>query len=80
DAAQANLAAANAATRTAQLNLEYTRITAPTSGRVSDRRVDPGNLVAGGSSAGDVLTTIISGGPIHFVFDGSEAVLLKYLR
>lgn len=80
DAAQANLAAANAASRTAQLNLEYTRITAPTSGRVSDRRVDPGNLVAGGSSAGDVLTTIISGGPIHFVFDGSEAVLLKYLR
>lgn len=80
DAAQANLAAANAAVRTAQLNLEYTRVTAPTSGRVSDRRVDPGNLVAGGSSAGDVLTTIVSGGPIHFVFDGSEAVLLKYLR
>ncbi|WP_312733912.1 efflux RND transporter periplasmic adaptor subunit [Brevundimonas sp.] len=80
DAAQANLAAANAAVRTARLNLDYTRVTAPTSGRVSDRRVDPGNLVAGGSSAGDILTTIISGGPIHFVFDGSEAVLLKYLR
>jgi RND family efflux transporter MFP subunit len=66
--------------RTARLNLDYTRVTAPTSGRVSDRRVDPGNVIAGGSSAGDVLTTIISGGPIHFVFDGSEAVLLKYLR
>jgi RND family efflux transporter MFP subunit len=47
---------------------------------VSDRRVDPGNVVAGGSSAGDVLTTIVSGGPIHFVFDGSEAVALKYMR
>lgn len=80
EAAQANLAAANAATRTAQLNLEYTRVTAPVSGRVSDRRVDPGNLIAGGSSAGDVLTTIVSGGPIHFVFDGSEAVALKYMR
>lgn len=80
DAAQANLAAANAAVRTARLNLDYTRVTAPTSGRVSDRRVDPGNVIAGGSSAGDILTTIISGGPIHFVFDGSEAVLLKYLR
>ena len=80
DAAQANLAAGNAAVRTARLNLDYTRVTAPTSGRVSDRRVDPGNVIAGGSSAGDVLTTIISGGPIHFVFDGSEAVLLKYLR
>mgnify|MGYP005995746859 FL=1 len=80
EAAQANLAAANAATRTAQLNLEYTRVTAPVSGRVSDRRVDPGNLIAGGSSAGDVLTTIVSGGPIHFVFEGSEAVALKYMR
>jgi RND family efflux transporter MFP subunit len=80
DAAEANLAAANAATRTAQLNLEYTRVTAPVSGRVSDRRVDPGNLIAGGSSAGDVLTTIVSGGPIHFVFDGSEALALKYMR
>ena len=80
DAAQANLAAGNAAVRNARLNLEYTRVTAPTSGRVSDRRVDPGNVIAGGSSAGDILTTIISGGPIHFVFDGSEAVLLKYQR
>ena len=80
EAAEANLAAANAATRTAQLNLDYTRVTAPVSGRVSDRRVDPGNVVAGGSSAGDVLTTIVSGGPIHFVFDGSEAVALKYMR
>jgi len=80
DAAVANLAAANSAVRTAQLNLEYTRVTAPTAGRVSDRRVDPGNVVAGGSSAGDVLTTIQSGGPIHFVFDGSEAVALKYIR
>ena len=80
DAAQANLAAGNAAVRKARLYVEYTRVTAPTSGRVSDRRVDPGNVIAGGSSAGDVLTTIISGGPIHFVFDGSEAVLLKYLR
>lgn len=80
DAAQANLEAAQAGVRAAQLNLEFTRVTAPVSGRVSDRRVDPGNLVAGGSSAGDVLTTIVSGGPIHFVFDGSEAVLLKYQR
>ena len=79
-AAEANVAAANAAVRNAQLNLEFTRVTAPVAGRVSDRRVDPGNLIGGGSSAGDVLTSIVSGGPIHFVFDGSEAVLLKYQR
>ena len=78
--AQAAIAAANANVRARQLDLEFTRVTAPISGRVSDRRVDPGNLVAGGSSAADVLTTVVSSAPIHFVFDGSEAVLLKYQR
>ena len=78
--AQAAIAAANANVRARQLDLEFTRITAPISGRVSDRRVDAGNLVAGGSSAADVLTTVVSSAPIHFVFDGSEALLLKYQR
>lgn len=78
--AEAAVASANAAIRARQLDVEFTRVTAPISGRVSDRRVDPGNLVAGGSSAGDVLTTIVSSSPIHFVFDGSEALLLKYQR
>jgi len=78
--AQAAVAAANAAIRARQLDVEFTRVTAPISGRVSDRRVDPGNLVGGGSSAADVLTTIVSSAPIYFVFDGSEAVLLKYQR
>lgn len=78
--AEAAIAAANAAVRARTLDLEFTRVTAPISGRVSDRRVDPGNLVAGGSSAADVLTTVVSSAPIHFVFDGSEAVLLKYQR
>ena len=78
--AQAAIAAANANVRARQLDLEFTRVTAPISGRASDRRVDPGNLVAGGSSAADVLTTVVSSAPIHFVFDGSEAVLLKYQR
>ena len=78
--AEAAIAAANAAVRARTLDLEFTRVTAPISGRVSDRRVDPGNLVAGGSSAADVLTTVVSSAPIHFVFDGSEALLLKYQR
>jgi RND family efflux transporter MFP subunit len=77
---EAAVAAANAAVRARQLDLEFTRVTAPISGRVSDRRVDPGNLVAGGSSQADVLTTIVSSAPIYFIFDGSEAVLLKYQR
>ena len=78
--AQAAVSAANAAIRARQLDVEFTRVTAPIAGRVSDRRVDPGNLVGGGSSAGDVLTTIVSASPIYFVFDGSEALALKYQR
>lgn len=78
--AEAAMAAANAAIRARQLDVEFTRVTAPISGRASDRRVDPGNLIGGGSSAGDVLTTIVSSSPIYFVFDGSEALALKYQR
>ncbi|KQS54382.1 hemolysin secretion protein D [Brevundimonas sp. Leaf363] len=78
--AQAAVAAANAAVRARRLDVEFTRVTAPITGRVSDRRVDAGNLVAGGSSAGDLLTTIVAASPIYFTFDGSEAVLLKYQR
>lgn len=73
-----DLAAANVRAR--QLDLEFTRVTAPASGRVSNRRVDPGNLVSGGASTADVLTTIVSNDPIYFVFDGSEALLLNRQR
>jgi RND family efflux transporter MFP subunit len=79
ETAQAALAAANSGLRQARLDLEFTRVTAPISGRVSDRRADAGNLVAGGSSAADVLTTIVSS-PIHFTFDASESILLRYQR
>ncbi|MBN8552222.1 MAG: efflux RND transporter periplasmic adaptor subunit [Caulobacterales bacterium] len=78
--AEAALVAANSTLREARLGLEFTRVTAPISGRVSDRRADPGNLVAGGSSAADVLTTIVSTSPIHFAFDASESILLRYQR
>ncbi len=47
---------------------------------ISDRRVDPGNVIAGGTSAADVLTTIVAVDPIHFEFDASEAQLLRYQR
>jgi RND family efflux transporter MFP subunit len=76
----AALQAAQAAIRARTLDVEFTRVTAPISGTVSDRRVDPGNLVAGGTSQGDVLTTIVATDPIHFVFESSEAQLLKYQR
>jgi len=75
--AVADLAAAQANVRAAELNVGFTHITAPESGRVSDRRVAVGNLVAADST---VLTTLVSLNPIRFTFDGSEALYLKYQR
>lgn len=78
--ARAQLQAAEASVKTAALNLEWTEVRAPISGRISDRKVDAGNLVTGGSSDTTLLTTIVSLDPIHFVFDGSEADYLHYSR
>jgi RND family efflux transporter MFP subunit len=78
--AKAQLKAAQAAQRNAQLNLEWTEVTAPLSGRISDRKVDPGNLIQGGQSGATLLATIVSTDPIHFVFDVSEADHLRYQR
>jgi multidrug efflux system membrane fusion protein len=72
--------AAEASLKQAELNLEWTDVRAPISGRISDRRVDPGNLVTGGSTGATLLTVIVSIAPIHFVFDGSEADFLRYQR
>lgn len=74
--AQAALSAARANLNAAELDLQFTQVAAPISGRVSDRRVDRGNLV----SSQDLLTTIVSVDPIHFAFDVSEAALLNYQR
>jgi RND family efflux transporter MFP subunit len=71
---------ADAAVRARQLDVEFTRVVAPVSGIVSDRRIDPGNVISGGSSNADVLTTIVSTSPMHFTFEASEAQLLKYER
>jgi RND family efflux transporter MFP subunit len=75
-AADATAAAAQAAVAEAALDLEYTRIYAPVSGRISDRRVDLGNLVTEQTR----LTTIASLNPIYFTFDMSEADFLGYQR
>lgn len=70
--------AAEANLKTAELNLEWTQVRAPLAGRVSNRRVDQGNLIAGGQSGATLLTTIVAVDPIKFVFDASEADYLRY--
>jgi RND family efflux transporter MFP subunit len=69
--------AAEAALRNAELNLEWTQLRAPIAGRVSDRRIDVGNLVQAGATP---LTTIVSIDPIYFEFDVSESDFLHYAR
>jgi RND family efflux transporter MFP subunit len=75
--AQADVAAARAAVRARQLDIGFTRVAAPISGQVSERRIDRGNAVTADQT---VLTTIVSTDPVHFSFDGSEALLLRYQR
>lgn len=75
--AQADVAAARAAVRARQLDVGFTRVVAPISGQVSERRVTRGNAVTADQT---VLTTIVSTNPVHFGFDGSEALLLRYQR
>jgi RND family efflux transporter MFP subunit len=74
---EADVAAARAAIRAQQLNVGFTRVLAPISGQISQRQVDAGNSVTADQT---VLTTIVSTDPIHFSFEGSEALLLKYQR
>jgi RND family efflux transporter MFP subunit len=71
---------AEANLKTAELNLEWTQVRSPLAGRISNRRVDPGNLIAGGQSGATLLTTIVASDPIYFVFDASEADYLRFSR
>ncbi len=77
--AGAGAEAARASVRDAELNLEFTRVVAPISGRVSARQVSIGNLINGGGTA-TLLTTIVSLDPIWFNFDMSEADYLALQR
>ena len=77
--ADANLRAAQAALRVAQLSLGYTRVSAPVSGRVGKLEVTVGNLVAAGPGA-PVLTTLVSVSPIYASFDADEQVVARALK
>ncbi|MBV9840765.1 MAG: efflux RND transporter periplasmic adaptor subunit [Sphingomonadaceae bacterium] len=80
-AGEAAVAAAQARLRERALDVEWSEVRAPITGRVSDRRADIGNLVAGGQgTSGTLLTTINAVDPIYFAFDASEALFLKAQR
>ncbi|WP_341991192.1 efflux RND transporter periplasmic adaptor subunit [Azorhizobium sp. AG788] len=77
--ADANYAAAQAALKAAQLNLDYTQVRAPVSGRVGKLEITTGNLVASGATA-PLLTTLVSVDPIYASFAADEHVVLKALK
>ena len=74
----AQVDAVAAALRSAELNLEFTRLTAPISGRVGRAIVTEGNLVSSGPAEGTLMTTVVSLDPIYAVFDVDEAAFLRY--
>lgn len=79
--AMASVTAQDAAVRQADLDLQFTELKAPISGRIGDRRVSVGNLVTGGTSGSTtLLATIASIDPIRFEFTMDEASYLRYVR
>jgi multidrug efflux system membrane fusion protein len=77
--AEANLRGAKAALQAARLNLGYTQVRAPVSGRVGRLEVTVGNLVASGPGA-PVLTTLVSVNPIYASFEADEQAVVRALK
>lgn len=78
--AQSAIMSAEAAVESAELDLNYTKIYAPVTGRISREYVTEGNLVSGGAATSTLLTTIASVDPIYCSFDVNEQQALKYIR
>ncbi len=80
--AEAAVKVAEARVKTAELELSFTRVLAPISGRIGRALVTPGNFVSGGGtdSGSTILTTIVTQDPMYIYFDVSENNALKYQR
>src|SRR3981189_1984330 len=78
--AEAKIASTEAALRGAELNLEFTRVTAPITGRVGCAEITEGNLVESGAAQVRPLTSLVSLDPIYVYFDVDEKTYLKYAR
>lgn len=78
--AKAAVSSAQAAVNSAELDMEFTEVKAPISGKISENFVSVGNLVNGGLSSATLLTRIVSFDPIYFTFEASEDKLIRYLK
>jgi multidrug efflux system membrane fusion protein len=75
--AAATVHSAEAAVRTARLDLEFTEVRAPIGGRIGRELITAGNLVAADQT---VLTTIVTTDPVYVYLDADERAVLKYRR
>jgi RND family efflux transporter MFP subunit len=74
----ASVRAAEAAVRTAKLNMDWTLVRSPIAGRVSNALVTPGNLVQAGPPEATLLTNVVSMDPMYLYFDSDEQTYLRY--
>jgi RND family efflux transporter MFP subunit len=78
---EAQVTGEEAAVAQAELDLQFTELRAPMTGRIGDRRVSPGNLITGGTSGTTtLLATIVATDPIRFEFTFDESSYLRYER
>jgi RND family efflux transporter MFP subunit len=80
ETAEAAITAARADANRTAVDLKYTVITAPISGRIDRAFVSKGNLLTGGTGSGTLLTKIVSEQPMYVYFDVDERSLLRYMR
>lgn len=78
--ARSAVSSAESEVHSAELDLEFTKVKAPVSGKISENFVSIGNLVSGGLSSATLLTRIVSFDPIYFTFEASESKLISYLK
>jgi RND family efflux transporter MFP subunit len=78
--ADANLISAKADANRTAIDLKYTVVAAPISGRIDRAFVSKGTLLTGGVSSGTLLTKIVDEQPMYVYFDVDERSLLKYMR
>lgn len=78
--ARSQVTAAEAATARTALDLKYTQVHAPISGRVDRAFITPGNMVSGGLGVGTVLTRIVNDTPMYAYIDVDEQSILEYKR
>lgn len=78
--AEASLNAAKADANKTAIDLKYTTVRAPISGRIDRAMVSKGTLLTGGTGSGTLLTKIIDEQPMYVYFDVDERSLLRYMR